>query len=219
MADRYTNDSRIVSIAVKNMTIRYGFRTTLTAAKGTVLGHAVGVDANGVLLPGVILGANSPKPPRAAIKRATGELDSSFVSTEAIAGARTAGWKVTAGQITIPRRTPLSIPVFVRVDSGSGDGAPNYNYGWRMPKFQYDLIAGEFGVLGITEVTSANYGSVWFGVNSPKPARATKAIDTNSDISTFVASAKEAGIGVNADGDPTGWSLVGGKANRGSFGL
>lgn len=225
MADRYTESSRVVSVAVKDMTIRYGFRSTLAPAKGTVLGHSIATDANGVLLPSVILGANNPKPPRAQIKRTSGETDSSFISFGSIAGARTAGWKVEAGKITFPRRTNLSIPVFVSVASGDGETAPRFNYGWRMPKYQHDIIGGEFAILGIELVTITNYGGVWFGVNSPKPRRASRAIagDNDSTISTFVSSAREATVGVGGTAEAptaTGWALAGtGRAYRGNFGL
>lgn len=221
MADRYTSESRLVSIAVKGMDVRYGFRTILGTAESTVLGHGAAVDANGVLLSGVILGANSPKPPRASKKRASGETDSSFVGSDKIADARTAGWKITSGGITVPRATPLSIPVFVQIDSGSGEDAINYNYGWRMPKYQHSLIAGEFATLGIVAVTNANYQNVWFGVNKPKPARAAKDLDNNSSITTFVSSAREGSVGTTTGATPaaSGWYLVGNRGNRIAFGV
>ena len=94
-----------------------------------------------------------------------------------------------------------------------------------MPRYQYDVISGEFGILGIVEVTTANYGDVWFGVNTPKPKRASRAIAgrDNSSITTFIASAKEETVGIGGTAEAptsTGWALVSNGANyTGNFGL
>lgn len=218
MAERYSDNSRLVAVDVKGLTIKYGFRTTLGSAASISLGQTTAVDPQGALLSGVILGANSPKPPRASKRRASGETDSSFISYSAIATAKTAGWSVKAGRLTIPRSTKISFPVFAVIDSGTttnGAGETvgiNYKYGWRMPKYQYDLINGNFAALGITLVTNDNYSDVWFGVNSPKPKRVGFNVNANSVLSTYASTAK-------LDSLPEGWFQITTKATSTGFGI
>lgn len=225
MADRYTGKTFLRAVGVKGQTVLYGFRTTLEDAKATALGQVAAATATGALLPNIILGANSPKPPRAFKKRVTGETDSSFVNYETIDEARGAGWTIKPGSITIPRTTKVSFPVYVTIDTGTvapdapeGTAAPNYKYGWRMQKAQRTILEPSFGDLGITPVTLENFDGVWFGVNTPKPFRVARALDTGSTISTFISTNKIDTI-VGTAAAPTGWYIVSGKAAASSFGI
>lgn len=225
MADVYTGQTFLRAVGVKNQTVLYGFRTTLSDAKATVLGQVPAATDTGALLPNIILGANSPKPPRASKQRVTGETDSSFVSYGTIAAARTAGWTVKPGKINIPRTTRVSFPVYVTIDTGTvaadapeGTAAPNYKYGWRMQKAQHTRLVGSFGDLGIVAVTLANFDGVWFGVNNPKPFRVAKPLDEGSTISTYISTSKLDNI-VGTEASPTGWYIVSGKAAASAFGI
>lgn len=221
MATRYTADTSLVSIAVKGTAVRYGFRTTDDDAINAILGHAVALDATGLPVNGVIFGANSPKPPRASKKRISGETDTSFVGSDAIAGARAAGWKIIPGSIAVPRTTKLSVPVYVPVRTGVGDAGIAYNYAWRMPRYQHNIIGGELEILGIGLVTQDNFDEMWFGVNRPKPKRASRDLDGNSTITTFIATAREDNVGTppGATEGETGWYLSGSKKSRVQFGV
>lgn len=225
MADVYTGKTFIRAVGVKGQTVLYGFRTSLSAAKATELGQKDGATATGALLPNIILGANSPKPPRASKQRLTGETDSSFIDYATIAAARGKGWTVKPGKITIPRTTKVSFPVYVTIDTGTvdpaaptGTPAPNYKYGWRMQKAQHDLLADDFAALGITPVGLDNFDGVWFGVNNPKPFRVAQSLGVGSTISTFISTSKIDSIVGTAE-SPTGWYIVSGKAASTAFGI
>lgn len=209
---RYSGQTFVRAVTIKGMDIKYAFRTSLPAAQAKTLGQISALTEQGVLTNGIIIGANSPKPPRASRKRANGETDSSFVSHGSIAAARTAGWRVKAGKLTIPRKTKVSFPVFVEVYAGGGEEGAKFNYGWRMNLAQYNQIKGVFEGLGITEVTNANYGDVWFGVNDPKPERVETVLANGSSVSTFVSDVKLAKL-------PTGWSQISKPPSQSSFGL
>lgn len=225
MADVYTGQTFLRAVGVKGQTILYGFRTSLAAAKATKLGQVAAATPTGALLPNIILGANSPKPPRAFKQRITGETDSSFVNFGSIATARTDGWTIKPGRITIPRTTRVSFPVYVTIDTGTvaadapeGTAAPNYRYGWRMQKAQHIRLVDEFADLGITPVTLSNFDGVWFGVNNPKPFRVAKPLAEGSTISTYISTSKLDNI-VGTEAEPTGWYIVSGKAAASAFGI
>lgn len=198
------------SVSMKGFQARYGFLTSLPEAEAVVLGQITALSNNGTLLPGVVVGANSPKPPKANRVRATGETDTSFVNYADIAAARAAGWTIRAGKIRIPRTTLRARPVYVESLAGPEDATIRIRYGWNMPLTQYNEVGADRAALGIVDIDETNYGEVLFGINNPKPKRAVRRRAAGGVVTTFVGSAAENAL-------PANWSLVGGGSSR--FGL
>lgn len=197
---------RLVSVAVAGLPdMKYGFSTDVSEATSTALGH-VAASTNGVVAPGTVFGANSPKPPRASKKfeSTVKGTESSFVATGAIAAAKAAGWKISPGKIRYPSATKFSVPVMVAYKPYAATGT--VNYAWSMPKYQHALIDTALAGLGIELITGANYATAVFGINNPRPKRAKLVVTgeggTNT-LTTFVSEAK-------SDSLPEGWALAGG---------
>jgi hypothetical protein len=140
---------------------KYGFRTTLESAKGTVLGHQT-LDAT-TPVTGLIFKANHPKPKRASKTFATGTA-SSYIAPSAVAGAIAAGWDVSRARSNgYKSNSRFQIAVYVTVNG--------VKYAWAMRKSQKAKLGANFGVLGIKEVTGTEQDLV-FGASFPKPPRA-----------------------------------------------
>lgn len=131
-------------------TIKYGFHTNADAGTRAALGHTAITGANP---PGLVLGANAPKPARGSRLRATG-VESSFVSAGSIAAARAAGWKIKPGKVRIGASSAKSKTVYVTAEGNK--------IAWRMPQFLYSKItAGDRTALGIIDATSADLDLVY----------------------------------------------------------
>ena len=121
---------------------KYGFRTTLEASKGTILGHQP-LDAS-TPVTGLIFKANHPKPKRASKTFATG-TNSSFIAPSAIAAAIAAGWDIVKAKSNGRKsRSTFQIPVYVTVNG--------VKYAWGMKKSQKAKLGANFATLGIKEV-------------------------------------------------------------------
>lgn len=189
----------------------YGFRTSVEDASSTALGHIAALGADGKYIRGVVLGVNSPKPPKAKkfFGSATKRHESSFIDPAKINAARAAGWKITPPLIQRMKSTAYSKAVYIdtkiadpAVNAQNAETAPAVivKYAWRMPKEQYDKIGADRVKLGITDVTSSDLGNLVLGA-SYKPFRASKTIvegSTAITITTFVAHNK-------IDSLPAGW--------------
>lgn len=177
MADRYSLTSKLVYVKMytKGKTVaNYAFRTNLEDTSGSVLGH-VSALKDGVLLAGIVIGANSPKPFRAT-KEAGGTKgsESSYISNDKISTARGSGWTISAPRYKSAPISTRSKLVYVETKVG----AKIINYGWPMPDYQYAKI-GTAGLtaLGITLInttTDIPEQEAFFGVNVPRPGRASK---------------------------------------------
>lgn len=202
--------------------VKYGFRTDVSTTTSTALGHVAAV-SNGVFIPGLVLGINSPKPPTAKkFFGANGKrFESSFVDKAKIATARADGWEIKVGKTRLFRSTSFSKVVFVEFkiqDAVAAVGATpavpaiTAKYGWRMPQYQFDKIGlTELTALGV-ELVAVGQQDVMFGANSVQPQRAIKtyppvAAQGNApasgltNVSTFVATAKINNL-------PAGWSVT-----------
>jgi len=167
--------SRLVYVALASPYAdhKYGFRTVIDAAKGTILGH----QALEVTTPitGLIFKANHPKPKRASKTFATG-TESSFIAPSAIAAAIAAGWNVTKAKSNGRKsKSTFQVPVYVTVNG--------VKYAWGMRKTQKAKLGANFATLGIKEVTGTEQDLV-FGASFPKPPRvqsiATKGTGANA---------------------------------------
>ncbi|MBD1899264.1 hypothetical protein NDI44_08670 [Trichocoleus sp. DQ-A3] len=215
-------ERRLVGVDIKGMPgVRYAFRTDVSTGTSTALGHQEIIGASGGFVPGVVFGANSPKPPTARkfFGTAGKGYESSFVDDGSIATARAAGWEIKAGSIAGFRGAAGFVrSVFVPYRPFGATTA--INYAWKMPLYQYNkLTTTDKTALGIEDVTNNNYTTVLFGINNPKPNRANKRVSTTDgqviSITTFVAAAKEDTVGDNN----SGWKLVGAGGGGIPFGL
>jgi len=206
-------ESRLVAVQLINIPgLKYGFRTSIAEASSTKLGHIAGMEG-GNLIRGLVLGINSPKPPKAKKRFAstTKNYESSFIDPTAIDVARADGWTISLGKPFKGRvSTKYSKLVYVdhkiadAVMEGQTESLPGVivKYAWRMPIYQYTQLGADKAALGITDVTLNDLNEVIYGANSTKPARVSKEIVVNgvpAKITTFVAHNK-------ADSLPAGWA-------------
>jgi hypothetical protein len=185
----YENKRKVSVEPFAGSAIQYGFMTNVSAATSTSCGHqAIGATTP----PGLVFGANAPKPGRASRKRADG-TDSSFYDYAVYFQLIQEGWSVK-----LPRRrrggvNRASRAVYVTV--------AGIKYAWNMPNDTRTKIGADFAGLGINEATSNDGDLVW-GASSPKPpvAKKVQVGEGGTDvISTFVDPAR-------ADGLPEGWT-------------
>lgn len=189
MSNRY-NDTRLVHvIPFQGAAIRYGWRTKVDQGDSSVLGH---VAVTGNFPPGFVIGANSPKPPRAVRTRDSGDI-SSFVSFTAVTAARNAGWRVTAGRRRVANTTRLTRTVAVRLGEG-------IFYAWQIPTEVFTRIGEAATQLGILTPSQDEENLVFGADPAFKPPRA-QTRQGNNTISTF--------IDPDAIDDlPAGWTVL-----------
>ena len=151
--------------------LKYGFRTTQTvhnSYKGE-LGQTTYAGAVGV-----VFGANSPKPARATKEFASGNI-SSFCSSDKIDDLKANNWVVNnKGTIRGIKTGGKTRTVFLPMPG-------NWNYAWNITAAEADLA----GVLGFQQATASDANSLVWGVNDPKPPRATKR-ENGSSTSSFI---------------------------------
>lgn len=172
--------------------IKYGFRTNVDDAVRSILGH---VPVEGAFPVGLVIGANSPKPPRASRRRAAG-YQSSFCSASAVVAARENGFSVRPGRSRSGRVSRLSATVYVTVEGNK--------LAWNMPIALYSrILDDDLAGLGIRLATPADDDLI-FGVSYPRRPRATR-IEQGTDgqdvISTFVDPS-------NLNNLPDGWAAA-----------
>ena len=206
-----TEGSREVGVKLASLPgVIYGFRTNIASTSSTKLGHVAIVNATGDgYIRGVLLGINSPKPPRAKKFFGTGTkaYESSFVDSGAIDTAKADGWTITPAKRQKRRRSSaFSKAVYVELkvadplDNDATSGV-TVKYAWNMRTSLYNAIGADRAALGIMDVTSNDIVAV--GVDRKfTPPRVTKTVVTGSKkttISTYCASNK-------LDTLPAGWS-------------
>jgi hypothetical protein len=166
--------------------IKYGFKTTKSVhnTHKTILGQTTYANAAGVFF-----GANAPKPSRASKLLASGTV-SSFCSTDKIADLKEALWTITKkGSIRGIKSAGLTRTVYVDMPGG-------WKYAWNITAAEATSLQEK---LQFTQATAADGGSLIWGVNYPKPPRASKVTEAGVQ-SSFIkpqASVIEAAI---ADG-------------------
>jgi hypothetical protein len=150
--------------------LKYGFRTNKAfhLQHGAILGQDTYVDAAGVFF-----GANSPKPAKATLETSSGIIGS-FCSTAKIDDLKAANWTVTRrNRIRGVKTSGKTRTVYVDMPGG-------YKYAWNITAAEVDLAAD----LGFVAATGADASNLIWGVNYPKPPRASKK-ENGSNVSTF----------------------------------
>lgn len=199
MTDRYDQESRLVfvdMVTTGSTVAKYAFRTSIEGTTGTDLGHQVAIEGENTLKAGMIVGANSPKPFRAAKEfGGTKRSESSFIANNKIGTAKAAGWTISAPKY---RSAPISArSKLVYVETKVNGTA--INYGWAMPDYQHTRISAELATLGINLIDPTQdipETKAFFGIAVPKPGRASKKIpgttagNSGGLITTFVSDVK-----------------------------
>ncbi|BDA70220.1 hypothetical protein CAL7716_043860 [Calothrix sp. PCC 7716] len=186
--------------------VLHGFNTDVSEATSTALGHVAVTEAN---LATTIFGINSPKP--ATAKKFFGTTnkgyEQSFIAAGSIATARADGWEIKPRKVATFGTTRFAKVVLVEARISQGSTA-TYNFAWRMPLYQFNVITeAERTALGIEVYTPSDTvkpENLLFGVTSRlnRPRRTRKRTTANGRtqvIQTFVAYNKE-------DALPEGWT-------------
>lgn len=170
-------------------TLRYGYRTR--HALFTSLKSDLGITESGANT-GILYGINNPDPYRATKINTTGgySTESSWASdAEAIKLLSDDNYNVTppkSGSRGISSAKNFKT-VYVEIP---GEGGTTIKYAWNMAK---DLFDAASVPLGISAVTANDIPNLVWGVNDPKPPRASKRI--NGRIRETFMSAKLSTIG------------------------
>lgn len=160
-----------VEVYVNLGNLKYGFKTTKDVHETykSELGQTAYSGATGV-----VFGANSPKPARATKEFASGSI-SSYCSTTKIDNLKNNDWVVTSkGSIRGIKTSGKTRTVYLEMPGG-------WLYAWNITAAEADLAQQ----LGFKLAGGADAGNLVWGVNSPKPPRASKR-ENGSSTSTFI---------------------------------
>ncbi len=160
-----------VEVYVTIGSLKYGFSTNKTVHNSykSELGQTT---YNGSA--GVFFGANSPKPPRATKEFKTGTVGS-FCSTDKVSSLKKNGWTVSRkGTIRGVKTAGKTRTVYVDMPGG-------WKYAWNITASEADLASD----LGFVLASGADAASLVWGVNYPKPPRASRQ-DEGGSTSTFM---------------------------------
>ncbi len=160
-----------VEVYVTIGSLKYGFKTTKSVHNSykSELGQTT---YNGSA--GVFFGANSPKPPRATKEFASGTIGS-YCSTDKISSLKSNGWTVSRkARIRGVKTAGKTRTVYVDMPGG-------WKYAWNITASEADLASE----LGFVLATGADASDLIWGVNYPKPPRASKT-DESGTTSTFI---------------------------------
>ena len=199
--------SRLVGVKMSALSgVTYGFRTNIASASSTKLGH-IAILNGGDYIRGVLLGVNSPKPPRAKKFFGTGTKanESSFIDKDAIDAARADGWTITPATRAKRRKSSaFSKAVYVDykvadpTDAKATDGV-TVKYAWNMNINTYNRIGADRAALGITDVSGDDVVVVGSSFKPPRVSKTTVTNGKKTITTTFCATSK-------LDSLPMGWS-------------
>ena len=149
-----------VKVYVTIQKLKYGFRTQKAEHEKhkVTIGQTTYTGAEGVFF-----GANSPKPPRAVYSGA--DTYSSFCSTGKVSSIQKLDdWEVVkSGGRRGVRTSGKTRSVYVDMPGG-------WKYAWNITAAEMDLAQD----LGFVQATGADAANLIWGVNDPKPPRASK---------------------------------------------
>lgn len=173
----------------------YVFGSNVPSTVNNDLGHTIITNTAPV---NGFINANSPKPPRATQRTATG-TNTSWASAEKLPTLRNTGWTIQQPKtrnINLLNGSKRVVTVYV-VTGG-------IKYAWNMPKELHAKISTFLSGLGIELATANDIPNLIWGASAPKPALATLFVeggeDGNDIHTTFCSQASE-------DNLPTGWQL------------
>ena len=169
---RNYNNGRLVVVTIAGFpNLRYGFNTRVRESTSTTLGH-VSITPGGLAdVNGIVLGANSPKPPRASKRLANG-YEGSFADKSKIAELKGDGWRITRGKTRKGSSSARSKTVYITING--------INYAWNRPEAATMPDLSQTG----HEEPDSNTPLV-FGARFPKPPRMKLERD-DGDFATFI---------------------------------
>lgn len=172
--------------------IKYGFKTNVDSSFASLCGH-LPLSASGTV-PGIVFGANAPKPGRATRRRDSGIVDSTYYSWAVLSTIRaTAGVSYTSPRRRVSnRQNRRSRPVKTRIES--------IDYAWNMPLRTFNDLGGALAQLGVEPVTASDTNLVW-GASKPKPPVASFMTNAGRTRTTFISPTRINNL-------PEGWVLV-----------
>lgn len=189
---RNFNNGRLVTVTIGGFPgLRYGFYTRVRNATSTALGH-VTVNPVGIAdVTGIVIGANSPKPPRASKKQAVG-FEGSFADSAKIPELKADGWRITRGKRRRGSSSPRSQTVYIPING--------VNYAWN----RAESAEVPEGLDQAGHEIPGNNTPLVFGARFPKPSR-MKADVASGEYSTFIAPGNTVADNLKA----VGWSPAG----------
>lgn len=171
--------------------IKYGFKTNVDQSFSALCGHIPLATGS---VPGIVFGANAPKPGRATRRRDSGIIDSTYYSWATLTTLRsTANVSYTSPRRRVSnRQNRRSRPVKVQIAS--------IDYAWNMPLRTFNDLGGALTQLGVEPVTSSDTNLVW-GASKPKPPVASFMTTSGRTRTTFISPTRVNNL-------PEGWVLV-----------
>jgi hypothetical protein len=172
---RNLNNGTLVYVPIAFITgLKYAFRSRVADARRDDLGQVV-IPATLTDVTGYVLGANSPKPPRATKLFATGS-ESSFCDAAKITALKAAGWSIQAAKASRKGvATARSTPFYVTING--------IKYAWQSAN-SAQTPANLLTVSGIKAVAANDNDLVW-GAQFPKPSKIKIALADGSKYGTF----------------------------------
>lgn len=211
----YTRDKKRdqLTYVPMNSILYYGFNTKdLSALAGVsaadlsaLLGHVPGETAAATANIILVLGANSPKPPRVTRKLenaspGTQQSVSTFCAPGKLATAIAAKWNVSKKGTSVSLRPPRPASGSQTAIAELSDGTL---YAFSMNKEDFAAYGSILGLKQASSIRSATErGKLVAGSTRPKPGRAKLVLDSGATISSFYSTEAADEL---ADG---GWDII-----------
>lgn len=172
MARNY-NNGRLVTVKLGGFPeLRYGFKTRVKETTSTDLGH-VKITPSGITdIKGIVIGANSPKPPRASLRTEEG-VESSYIDVKSIEEAKKKGYKISRGKIRRGNTTKFAKTKYIEMNG--------IKYAWSAPNAKQE--PSSLSKAGLKDAKQDDL--LVFGASFPKPPRMKIELEVGS-YSTFV---------------------------------
>lgn len=170
---RNYDESRLVYVTIDGFSgLNYTFKTRVKSSTSTDLGHTELDTGSLSSAQGYVIGAQSPKPPRAS-KRTQNGIEGSFVDKAKLGAAKAAGYQISKGKVRRGADTEFTRVKYVLING--------IKYAWNSPTSAQE--PGDVASTGVKDATSSD--DLVFGADFPKPPRVKKELAAGSFYSTF----------------------------------
>lgn len=170
---RNYEESRLVYVTIEGYpTLLYTFKTRVRSATSTDLGHTGVQIGNISSAQGYVVGAQSPKPPRASRRTETG-IEGSFVDKDSVTTAKQNGYQLSKGRVRRGANTAFTRVKYINING--------IKYAWNSPTSSQE--PGDVASAGVRDATPDDV--LVFGADFPKPPRLKKEVANGSYYSTF----------------------------------
>lgn len=187
-ASPYDNKEIVACSVIPGSGVMFGFRSPdgVTEATRQLLGHVDGIQENGSYIPGFILGANFPKPPRMQ-KRGVGNY---YCAIDKTNEARASGWSMSEPAKYLrggTRRKSVLVSVDMRQNDETGNPTgPQLKIARYMRNTTKARITdGDLSAMGVN-TTTASDSDLIYGAEYPIPPEARfTAVNTEQNVDTY----------------------------------